>query len=86
MSVSQIIGPSGSISQSVLPRGTATLVGGSAVIPVAGLTTGSVVALALKSVGGTVGTYITAVPTADTLTLTSQNVLDTSTYTWIAIR
>ncbi len=65
--------------------GETTLVGGTVSVLVASITTSTRCMLTRHIVGGTVGTQITYACTAGTLTITSDNPLDTSTFTYLLI-
>jgi predicted enzyme related to lactoylglutathione lyase len=64
--------------------GNATLVGGTVTVSTTAISAGSLVLLTRKTSGGTIGTAITYTINAGvSFTITSDNVLDTSTFTWV---
>lgn len=65
--------------------GNATLVAGTITVNTAAATANSYVLLTRKTSGGTIGTAITYTVTAGSFTITSDNILDTSTFTWFLI-
>lgn len=84
MSVSQILLPNGSPSQSVIAYGTATLAAGTATVAVAGLSATSVVVCTSDSVG--VAGILRAIPAANQFVITSSVGGDAGAVSWIAIR
>ncbi len=68
---------------SLARRGNATLVGGTITVTNATVTANTAVMITRKTSGGTIGTALTYTLSAGTsFTITSDNVLDTSTLTW----
>lgn len=66
--------------------GNATLgVGGTVVVNTAAATANSYILLTRKTSGGTIGTAITYTVTAGSFTISSDSVIDTSTFTWLLI-
>lgn len=66
--------------------GNAVLVGGAVTVSTTAVTANSKILLTRKTSGGTIGTSITYTISAGTsFTITSDNVLDTSTFTWLIV-
>lgn len=66
--------------------GNATLVGGTITVNTTRAKSGSYILLTRKTSGGTIGTAITYTISAGTsFTITSDNILDTSTFTWLIV-
>jgi len=65
--------------------GNVTLVAGTATVTTSAATASSYVLLTRKTSGGTIGTAITYTVTGGSFTVTSDNILDTSTFTWLLI-
>lgn len=67
--------------------GNATLVAGTVAVSTTAATADCIVMLTRKTSGGTIGTAITYTISAGTsFTITSDNVLDTSTFSWFIVR
>jgi hypothetical protein len=65
--------------------GNATLVSGTVTVTTGAATANSYIMLTRKTSGGTIGTAITYTTTGGSFTITSDNILDTSTFTWLVI-
>lgn len=65
--------------------GEATLVAGTVTVADAGITAGSIIQYSKKTDGGTLGTLTYTLSAGISFTLTSDNVLDTSTYSYVVI-
>lgn len=66
--------------------GNATLVSGAVTVATTAAKTGSVVMLTRKSSGGTIGTAITyTISNTISFTINSDNILDTSTFSWLIV-
>lgn len=65
--------------------GNATLVTGTVTVTTSAATANSYIILTRKTSGGTIGTAITYTTTAGSFTITSDSVLDTSTFTWFVL-
>lgn len=65
--------------------GNAILVGGTVTVTTGAATTNSYLMVTRKTSGGTIGTAITYTITNGSFTITSDSVLDTSTFTWLLI-
>lgn len=67
--------------------GNATLVGGAATVTTTAATANAYIMLTRKTSGGTIGTAVTYTIMAGTsFTITSDNILDTSTFTWLIVK
>ena len=67
--------------------GNAVLVGGTVTVATTVVTTDDIVLLTRKTSGGTIGTAITyTINTGVSFTITSDNILDTSTFSWLVIK
>jgi len=66
--------------------GNATLVGGTVTVTTGAATANSYLLTTRKTSGGTIGTAITYTVTNGSFTITSDSVLDTSTFTWLLIQ
>lgn len=66
--------------------GNATLVNGTVTVSTTAVVTASSVILTRKTSGGTIGTAITyTINTGVSFTINSDNILDTSTFTWVVL-
>lgn len=65
--------------------GNATLASGTVTVATGAATTNSFIMLTRKSTGGTIGTAITYTVTNGSFTITSDSLVDTSTFTWLII-
>ena len=67
--------------------GNAILVGGTVTVNTTAVGTNDVVMLTRKTSGGTIGTVITyTISNGVSFTITSDNVLDTSTFSWVIVQ
>lgn len=66
--------------------GNATLIAGTKVVLTSAVTANSLIVLTRKTSGGTIGTAITYTINAGvSFTITSDSILDTSTFTWLIV-